>query len=257
MKQYQIYFSPTGGTKKVVSLLAQAWKDPWETIDLSSFPFEPGQEISREDLCIIAVPSFGGRVPDIVSKRIKKIRGNGAKAILVAVYGNRAYEDTLLELKDLAEQSGFFCIAAVAAVAEHSIMRQFAAGRPDTEDKKQLIDFSHKVKAHLDTILTDGTLTVPGHFPYKDYHTIPFYPTAGETCVKCGLCAARCPAGAIPKQEPSSVTEKDCISCMRCISVCPLHARALDPQTLQQTAQKMKPLFLKRKANELFLSDFS
>ena len=56
--------------------------------------------------------------------------GCGARAVLMCVYGNRAYEDTLVELADTAEKAGFHVIAAVAAIAEHSVVRRFAAGRP-------------------------------------------------------------------------------------------------------------------------------
>ena len=75
---------------------------------------------SKEDLCIIGVPSFGGRVPAIALERIKALSGNNATAILITVYGNRAYEDTLIELEDTLIEKNFTCQAAIAAVAEHS-----------------------------------------------------------------------------------------------------------------------------------------
>ncbi len=87
--------------------------------------------LKEEDICLVAVPSYGGRVPGLAVSRLRQIKGNSARAVLIAVYGNRAYEDTLVELRDVLEEAGFSCVAAVAAVAEHSIMRQFAAGRPD------------------------------------------------------------------------------------------------------------------------------
>ena len=93
---------------------------------------------SKEDLAVIAVPSYAGRVPAVAVQRLAAVKGNGARAVLVCVYGNRAYEDTLVELADTAKEAGFRVMAAVSAIAEHSIARQFAAGRPDAEDAQRL-----------------------------------------------------------------------------------------------------------------------
>lgn len=94
--------------------------------------------------------TFGGRVPAPAVERLSQMKANGAKAILVCVYGNRAYEDTLVELEDTAKQAGFRVIAGVAAVAEHSIVRQFAAGRPDEQDKAQLCQFAQEIQKKLE-----------------------------------------------------------------------------------------------------------
>ena len=80
------------------------------------------------------MPSYAGRVTAIAAERLRAIHGGGAKCILVCVYGNRAYEDTLVEMEDIARECGFEIVAAVAAIAEHSIMHQYAAGRPDAAD---------------------------------------------------------------------------------------------------------------------------
>ncbi len=127
---YTIYFSPTGGTKKVADIVSRALSNEresggWEMkeIDLSPAGTDYSQyHFTREDICIVAAPSFGGRVPGPVLERLKEMEGGHAKTILAAVYGNRAFEDTLLELEDTLVLAGFDCKAAVAAVAEHSIM---------------------------------------------------------------------------------------------------------------------------------------
>lgn len=81
-------------------------------------------------MVLIAMPSFGGRAPAIAIERLRKIKGNGAKCTLISVYGNRDYEDTLVEMEDAAKECGFQIVAAIAAVAEHSIMPQYASSRP-------------------------------------------------------------------------------------------------------------------------------
>ena len=75
---------------------------------------------------------------------MRRIQANQAQCILVCVYGNRAYDDTLAELEDIARSCGFRVVAAVTAIAEHSIVRQIAQGRPDSQDIEELQLFAKK-----------------------------------------------------------------------------------------------------------------
>ena len=171
----------------------------------------------------------------------------------MAVYGNRAYEDTLLELKNTAAQAGFLPCAAVSAVAEHSILRQFAAGRPDSEDKVELSQFSIQIQQALEDGTISPDVSGPGNFPYKEFHAAPLYPETDSTCAGCGLCAAQCPAGGIPDGAYSQVLKDRCISCMRCLALCPARAKKISPDRLAPLTQKLGKFCASRKKNELFL----
>ena len=162
MNIVEIVFSPTGGTQNVADIIARAWGGNAAKIDLSDSKTDFTKcEIKKDDMVLIAMPSFGGRAPAIAIERLKKISGNGAKCTIVCVYGNRAYEDTLVEMEDAAKESGFRVAAAVAAVAEHSIMPQYAAGRPDASDEAQLSDFAVRI------LHKDGDVaSIPGNRPY-------------------------------------------------------------------------------------------
>lgn len=174
MSIYAIYFSPTGGTEKIVTFIAEQFGE-YQSIDLCEKTSGLTNDFSKEDLCIIGVPSFGGRVPAIALERIKALSGNNATAILITVYGNRAYEDTLIELEDTLIEKNFTCQAAIAAVAEHSIMHQFATGRPDQNDLTELASFAQKIKEKTNnTVKTDfPPVHVPGNRPYREHGTIP------------------------------------------------------------------------------------
>ena len=136
MKCYQIVFSPTGGTERAARAISQNWSQV-DTIDLSA-PNTMYAEICFESdsLAVIAMPSFGGVAPQLALNRLAMIKGNGAKCVIAAVYGNRAYEDTLVQMEDYAQNAGFQVIAAISAVAEHSIIHEYAAGRPNLDDCK-------------------------------------------------------------------------------------------------------------------------
>ena len=253
MKLYAIFFSPTGGTRKVCQLLTSAWQQPAEEVDLSDSRRDfSAISLTAEDICVVAVPSFGGRVPPVAAQRLGQIQGGGARAVFATVYGNRAFEDTLTELEDVLKAAGFRCAAAVAAVAEHSIMHQFAAGRPDARDKEQLADFSRQIRSHLERS-TPVEPAVPGNRPYKELHTIPMVPQTLDTCNRCGSCASLCPVQAIPAATPEHTDPQLCISCMRCVQVCPQHVRRVAPEILAATSRKLEAVCSQPKENQLFL----
>lgn len=252
MHTYQITFSPTGGTKRVAGILTGKLAETAEVIDLCDRVLDfSGIAFTPEDVCVVAVPSYGGRVPGIAVQRLSQLKGNGAKAVLVAVYGNREFEDTLVELEDTLDAAGFVCVAAVSAVAEHSILPQFASGRPDVQDVRELEGFADTI---LERLKEDSLpeLTVPGNRPYKPFKVFPMTPTANKTCISCGICAKSCPVGAISMDDPRKTDNNACISCMRCIRVCPQNARHVNKLLLAGAEQKLKKACSTRKGNALF-----
>ncbi len=248
MNVVEIVFSPTGGTEKVANIIGKAWSENAVKIDLSDPKTDFTKcEIKKEDMVLIAMPSFGGRAPAEAIARLKQIAGNGANCTLACVYGNRAYEDTIVEMEDAAKESGFRVIAAIAAVAEHSIMPQYAAGRPDASDEAQLEDFAGRI------LRKDGdVMSVPGNRPYKKGGGAGLVPKATKDCVKCGLCAEKCPVQAI-NPETLMADSKKCIFCMRCVNKCPHGARKVNGAMVSVAALAIKKACSVRKENELFL----
>ena len=193
MSVFEIVFSPTGGTRKVSGLVAGALDGDTVTVDLTDSGLDfSAVSMTEDDVAVISVPAYAGRIPAVVADRLGMVHGNGARAVLVCVYGNRAFEDTLVELEDVAKHAGFRVIAAVAAIAEHSIARQFAAGRPDAQDAAQLAEFAQQIQQKL---LAEDTSepSIPGNRPYKQARGHRMAPEATEDCVSCGACAAACP----------------------------------------------------------------
>ena len=208
-------------------------------------------DIQEDDLAVIAMPVFAGRVPALAVERLRMVKPNSVKCVVVAVFGNRAYDDALLEMQDVASEIGFRVIAAVAAVAEHSIIRKYGKGRPDADDEQMLRRFGADImrKAERD----DCTLPqVPGNRPYKKGGKVP-QPKGRRGCNRCGVCAKNCPTDAIPLSDPKTVDTAKCISCMKCVSVCPTGARSIGVIMNFLATQGRKKVCATRKVNELYL----
>lgn len=117
-----VFFSPTETTAKIVIKIAQGINpDSITGINLTP-PGARNQDFGqlKDELAVIGTPVYAGRVPPEAVHRLHRIKGNNTPAAVVVVFGNREYEDALLELKDIAAELGFRPIAGGAFIGEHS-----------------------------------------------------------------------------------------------------------------------------------------
>ena len=265
-----MYFSATDTTKKVVSGIA---KKISETIDrkitINTIDFTlPGVRrepvsFSEEDVVIIGVPVYAGRVPNVLLKYLNSIIGNGALAIPVVVYGNRNYDDALIELKDILEFKGFKVIAAGAFIGEHSFSITLAKNRPDEEDMSIVYDFANQIHAKLIAKEEAQAVVVNGNKPYRK-HYVPqnkdgspvdirkVAPKTNSHCTDCKICVNVCPMGSIDAENVSQLNGI-CIKCGACIKKCPTQAKYFEDIDYLRHKQELEIQFSSRREPELFL----
>lgn len=242
------YFSPTGGTKKAGETIAAALAESVNAINLAA----KTMNAPASDMVVVAVPVFGGRIPALVSERLGQLNGMGKKAVTAVVYGVRAYEDALLELNDVMTDCGFEVIASAALIAQHSIVPEIGAGRPDAADTAEIQQFAKRVLDAMENGGT-GTVSVPGNHPYKESMKASAAPVTLDSCGNCGFCASLCPTEAISITEEGVVTDiEKCMMCMACVAKCPAKARILPPPVQDALNQKLGVFRDVRRENEFF-----
>lgn len=258
-----IYFSPTDTTRKIVSEIAQGTKANTVNhinITMADSNYRGNLE-SQADLAIIGMPVYGGRLPVDAVERMKGIHGNGTPAIIVILYGNRAYEDALIELRDVAIEAGFVPVAAGAFIGEHSFSTDdalIAHHRPDVVDLECASNFGNTVRTLIESLqnpIEIPPLDVPGNVPYQDYR-VPkdIAPTSDNLiCTRCGACATVCPTGAISLQDNEMQTDASlCILCCACVKSCTTGGRELDNALINKVRGMLTTKFSERKEPVLF-----
>ena len=255
-----IYFSPTHTSRTVAQAVAEGLGPLGLTardVDLTPAAARGGLalELGEGDVAVVAFPVYAGRVPRVVAEALAGVSGGGALAVPVAVYGNRDFDDALVEAADLLEAAGFGLLAAGAFVGEHSFTRLVGTDRPDAADVEAAVALGAAAADKLAALggARPEPLALPGNRPYTEYKAdLPFTPLTTDACTECGACARVCPMDAI---DPADVRVVDarCITCNACVKICPVAAKTFAGTPVEGVAHMLQENCAARREPQAFL----
>lgn len=256
-------FSPTGTTKKIIKAIVKGLDiEQTKSIDLTLLQDIPEQlpELNDE-LVILGAPVYAGRLPEDAVKRLSKLKGNNTPAVIVVLYGNREFEDALIELRDIAVKAGFIPVAGAAFIGEHSYTgpeTPIAVGRPDPDDLAKAEEFGREIIKKITSISSmenEKPIDVPGNTSYKD--GLPPSEDCAKTnmdiCIHCNTCVTLCPTEAITEDDNYTTDPKLCILCCACVKGCPEDARYMDSDRIKKASKWLSENFATPKQPEIFI----
>ena len=278
-----VYFSPCSTTAQAVRTIAEKAAEALGVpVQYYDFTLPKNRkdmtEFASDDLVIFGMPVYAGRIPNLILPIVQKcFRGNDALAVPVVTFGNRSYDNGLLELRNELEKNGFHTVAGGAFVSQHAFTAKLASGRPDGDDKLFMADFAVKVAEKVRGMeVIPGPVAVPAKGQDKDNFTAapvdrevgPYYRPLDEhdnpamflkavpqtdvmKCSRCSICARVCPMGAISTKDVTVIIGT-CIKCQACVKRCPDKAKYFDDPVMLSHISMIEKTFEERKESEIY-----
>ena len=268
---HTLYFSATGTTEKLVEAMAAVLSAHWGLpVESHCFNLPQARELDYHfgpgSLVLCALPTYAGRIPNLLLPFLQsRVHGNGALCLPLVTFGNRNFDDCLIELRDVLEANGLRAVAAGAFACEHAFSRVLGAGRPNAADLEEARGLARAAAEKIDalTAFPAAPVQVDGCTPIRPYYTprdrhgnkiniLKVKPKTGADCDRCGLCVRLCPMGAISPDDPTQVPGT-CIKCCACEKHCPKGAKFFDDEGYLYHKSELEELYAAPQPNSLFV----
>lgn len=267
-----MYFSATGTTEKVCRTVAERIAAGLSAAAPDVYDFtlpekrRQAPEFGENDVVVFGTPVYAGRVPNVLLDYVKSVRFRGSIAVPVVLFGNRDFDDALLELSETLSDGGAVIAGAGAFVGEHAFSTVLAKGRPDEEDLGKAGELAAVVAERIRNAGGAAGVEepeIPGEDPIRPYYRPrdskgnfidirKVTPVTGSSCDGCGLCADVCPMGSI---DPDDVTKLTgiCIKCCACVKKCPRGAKYFDDKGFLYHKEELEKMYERRADSRIFV----
>lgn len=255
-----VFFSPTGGTRKVVMTVAKILGDKMQLPILPVNFTLPSQRneirrFSSDSVVVLGTPTYAGRVPNKILPIIQTMFfGENTPVIPIVTFGNRSMDNSLRELSLELGKNQFQVFAAAGIVCRHAFSDDIGHGRPDALDMEKLTNFACNAAERLiqaQSLDNLGTIEIEGNPDLSGYYVplgesgkpVQFLKakpkTIEEKCDHCGACAKLCPMGAIDTDD-ESIVPGTCIKCQACVRICHTKAKYFDDENFLSHVRMLK-----------------
>ena len=232
------YYSGSGNTKLACGYLAAGVLVPFDLVDVTQ---GRAVDLAPYDVVGLAASADFGGIPKRFETFLAELPAqDGTPAFVLNTFGARSGA-TLSSLARQATARGFRVIAAHSLRMPESYPPMLAlhlgfAGQPDSAGMRRFDAFIGELGKALEK-LDAGAAVEPWRSPRRLFAG-PSRPrdrtTAREDmgeksvdadlCTECGVCATRCPYGAITLAPKPVFDQSACYGCWRCYNQCPQHA---------------------------------
>ncbi|WP_077533904.1 EFR1 family ferrodoxin [Massiliimalia massiliensis] len=229
-----IYFSGTGNSEYTAKRIGKETGD--ETINLfEKIRNHDFSEISSENPWVVVTPTYAWRIPRIVQKWLEQTPLNGNKNIYFVMtcgenIGNAGKYLEKLCLKKKMNYSG-----CMEIVMPENYIALFST--PNEETALQIIDQAESVIDQAAICIKQGEVFPQADISFGDkiisgivneffyptmVHAKKFYTT--DACISCGKCVSVCPLNNVHIENGKPAWGNHCTHCMACICRCPTEA---------------------------------